>query len=123
MALVKPFRAVRPKKEFAREVASFPYDVLDREEGRAIVRDNPLNFLRVEKSEVDVPDEIPDDDPRVFARARENLQNFIRDGVLFQEDRPCFYVYRQKDSGREQYGLVGCVSVASTNRGSSRSTS
>lgn len=112
MALVKPFRAVRPKKEFAREVASFPYDVLDREEGRAIVRDNPLNFLRVEKSEVDVPDEIPDDDPRVFARARENLQNFIRDGVLFQEDRPCFYVYRQKDAGREQYGLVGCVSVA-----------
>jgi uncharacterized protein (DUF1015 family) len=112
MALVRPFRAVRPKKEFAREVASFPYDVLDREEGRAIIRDNPLNFLRVEKSEIDVPDEIRDDDPRVFARARENLRNFMKDGVLFQEDRPCFYIYRQKDSRREQYGLVGCVSVA-----------
>lgn len=112
MALVKPFRAVRPKKEFAREVASFPYDVLDREEGRAIIRDNPLNFLRVEKSEIDVPDEIRDDDPRVFARARENLQNFMNNGVLIQEDRPCFYIYRQKDAMREQYGLVGCVSVA-----------
>lgn len=117
MALVIPFKAVRPKKEFAREVASFPYDVLDREEGRAIIRDNPLNFLRVEKSEIDVPNEIRDDDPRVFARARENLQNFMKDGVLFQEDRPCFYIYRQKDARREQYGLVGCVSVGEYDSG------
>jgi uncharacterized protein (DUF1015 family) len=112
MALVIPFRAVRPQRKYAGEVASFPYDVLDREEGRAIVRDNPRNFLRVEKSEIDVPDEIRDDDPRVFARARENLRNFIREGVLFQEEEPCLYVYRQKAAGREQYGLVGCVSVA-----------
>ncbi len=112
MARVIPFRAVRPQRKYAGEVASFPYDVLDREEGRAIVRDNPRNFLRVEKSEIDVPDEIRDDDPRVFARARENLRNFIGEGILFQEDKPCFYVYRQKAAGREQYGLVGCVSVA-----------
>jgi len=112
MALVIPFRAVRPQKKYAGEVASFPYDVLDREDGRAIVRDNPRNFLRVEKSEIDVPDEIRDDDPRVFAKARENLRNFIGEGVLFQEEKPCFYVYRQKAAGREQYGLVGCVSVA-----------
>ena len=112
MARVIPFRAVRPQKKYAGEVASFPYDVLDREEGRAIVRDNPRNFLRVEKSEIDVPDEIRDDDPRVFARARENLRSFIGEGVLFQEEKPCFYIYRQKAAGREQYGLVGCVSVA-----------
>jgi len=112
MARVIPFRAVRPQKKYAGEVASFPYDVLDREEGRAIVRDKPRNFLRVEKSEIDVPDEIRDDDPRVFARARENLRNFIGEGILFQEEKPCFYVYRQKAAGREQYGLVGCVSVA-----------
>ncbi len=86
MALVIPFRAVRPQKRFARDVASFPYDVLDREEGRAIIRDNPLNFLRVEKSEIDVPEEIPDDDPRVFERARENLRRFMRKGVLHQEE-------------------------------------
>ena len=112
MALVIPFRAVRPQKRFARDVASFPYDVLDREEGRAIIRDNPLNFLRVEKSEIDVPEEIPDDDPRVFEKARENLRSFMREGVLHQEDRPCFYVYRQKDAARQQVGIVGCVSVA-----------
>jgi len=112
MALVIPFRAVRPQKRFARDVASFPYDVLDREEGRAIIRDNPLNFLRVEKSEIDVPEEIRDDDPRVFEKARENLRKFIREGVLVQDDRPCFYVYRQKDAAREQVGIVGCVSVA-----------
>ena len=112
MARVIPFRAVRPQKKYAGEVASFPYDVLDREEGRAIVRDNPRNFLRVEKSEIDVPDEIRDDDPRVFARARENLRNFIGEGILFQEEKPCFYIYKQKAAGREQYGLVGCVSVA-----------
>ena len=112
MALVIPFRALRPHKKYAGEVASFPYDVLDREEGRAIIRDNPRNFLRVEKSEIDLPDEIRDDDPRVFAKARENLRNFMNEGVLFQEDKPSFYIYRQKTVDREQYGLVGCVSVA-----------
>ncbi len=112
MALVVPFRAVRPHRKYAGEVASFPYDVLDREEGRAIIRDNPLNFLRVEKSEIDVPDEIRDDDPRVFARARENLRNFMKEGILFQDEKPCLYVYKQKAAHREQYGLVGCVSVA-----------
>ena len=112
MALVIPFRALRPQKKFAGEVASFPYDVLDREEGRAIIRDNPRNFLRVEKSEIDLPDEIRDDDPRVFAKARENLQEFMKEGILVQEQMPCFYVYRQKTADREQYGLVGCVSVA-----------
>jgi uncharacterized protein (DUF1015 family) len=117
MALVIPFRALRPQKKFAGEVASFPYDVLDREEGRAIIRDNPRNFLRVEKSEIDLPDEIRDDDLRVFARARENLRNFMSEGVLFQEDNPSFYIYRQKTVDREQYGLVGCVSVAEYNAG------
>jgi len=112
MALVIPFRALRPQKKFAAEVASFPYDVLDREEGRAIIRDNPRNFLRVEKSEIDLPDEIRDDDPRVFAKARANLREFLNEGILFQEDKPSFYVYRQKTADREQYGLVGCVSVA-----------
>ena len=112
MALVVPFRAVRPHRKYAGEVASFPYDVLDREEGRAIIRDNPRNFLRVEKSEIDVPDEIRDDDPRVFARARENLRNFMKESILFQDEKPCLYVYRQKTAHREQYGLVGCVSVA-----------
>ena len=112
MALVIPFRALRPHKKYAGEVASFPYDVLDREEGRAIIRDNPRNFLRVEKSEIDLPDEIRDDDPRVFAKAHENLRNFMSEGILFQEDKPSFYVYRQKTADREQYGLVGCVSVA-----------
>ena len=112
MARVIPFRAVRPQKKYAGEVASFPYDVLDREEGRAIVRDNPRNFLRVEKSEIDVPDEIRDDDPRVFARARENLRNFMKEGILFQDEKPCLYVYKQKAAHREQYGLVGCVSIA-----------
>jgi uncharacterized protein (DUF1015 family) len=112
MALVIPFRALRPQKKFAGEVASFPYDVLDRAEGRAIVRDNPRNFLRVEKSEIDLPDEIRDDDPRVFAKARENLREFMNEGILFQEDKPSFHVYRQQTMDREQYGLVGCVSVA-----------
>jgi uncharacterized protein (DUF1015 family) len=112
MALVIPFRALRPHKKYAGEVASFPYDVLDREEGRAIIRDNPRNFLRVEKSEIDLPAEIRDDDPRVFEKANENLRNFMNEGVLFQEDKPSFYIYRQKTVDREQCGLVGCVSVA-----------
>ncbi|OPY12991.1 MAG: hypothetical protein A4E66_00955 [Syntrophus sp. PtaB.Bin001] len=112
MSVVIPFKALRPARSFAKDVASLPYDVLNRDEARALVSGNAVSFLRVEKSEIDVmpPDsEVPE---KIFEKARENLDGLIRQGVMFQEEKPCFYIYRQRMGDHEQTGIVGCASVS-----------
>ena len=74
MSLVVPFRALRPAKAFVSQVAAPPYDVLNVAEARQLVRDNPLSFLHVEKSEIDVPDAAGVEDLRIYERAKANLQ-------------------------------------------------
>jgi len=113
VSTVVPFRALRPKKECVRQVASHPYDVLEWEEAKRIARDNPLSFLHVEKSEVDLR---KDKDTgvygdEVYRKAKKNLDRLIRDGVLIQDKKPCFYIYRQNIPGHTQYGIVGGVSI------------
>lgn len=112
MSVVMPFRALRPHKQFIKEVASLPYDVVSYEEAKQIVGDNPLNFLHVEKSEIDLPPDIAAHDQRIYATARENLEKLLREGILFQEKKPCFYIYSQEMNGHRQYGIVGGISVA-----------
>jgi len=113
VSTVVPFRALRPKKECVRQVASHPYDVLDWEEAKRIVRDNPLSFLHVEKSEIDLRKDrdtgVYSDE--VYRKAKKNLDKLIRDGVLIQDKKPCFYIYRQSVPGHTQYGIVGGVST------------
>ena len=113
MSTVVPFRALRPKKERVRQVASHPYDVLDWEEAKRIARDNPLSFLHVEKSEIDLRKDrdtgVYSDE--VYRKAKKNLDKLIRDGVLIQDKKPCFYIYRQSVPGHTQYGIVGGVST------------
>jgi len=112
MSVVIPFRALRPARSFARDVASLPYDVLNRDEARALASGNPLSFLRVEKSEIDLDPPECDVPEKVFARARENLDSLVRQGVVFQERTPGFYIYQQRMGDHEQTGIVGCASVA-----------
>jgi uncharacterized protein (DUF1015 family) len=112
MSLVVPFRALRPALPYADRVAARPYDVLNVDEARLLVRGNPYSFLHVEKSEIDVPDAAGVEDPRIYARAKANLEALIRDGILRQEDVPAFYLYRQRMGERTQTGLVACVGVA-----------
>ncbi|MDH7516675.1 MAG: DUF1015 domain-containing protein, partial [Bacteroidota bacterium] len=111
MATIHPFRAFRPKPEFAAEVAAKPYDVLSSAEARIEVQGHPLSFLHVGKPEVDLDPSIDLYDPRVYRKARENLMKLIEDGVLVQDPEPCLYLYAQTMDGRTQYGLVGCASV------------
>jgi uncharacterized protein (DUF1015 family) len=111
MCTIIPFKAVRPQKEFVRHVASYPYDIIDSEEARIITENNPRSFLHVVKSEIDLPPHIDIHDERVYHKAKENFYNFLNDGTLFQEHKPCFYVYRQQMGDHKQYGIVGCVSV------------
>jgi uncharacterized protein (DUF1015 family) len=111
MSVVVPFRALRPQKHLVRAVASCPYDVLSLEEAKNIAMDNPLSFLHVEKSEIDLLSSANAADVNPYGLALRNLQKMIGDGVFFQEAKNCFYIYRQKMGNHEQYGIVGCVSV------------
>jgi uncharacterized protein (DUF1015 family) len=109
MATIQPFSALRPQAELAAQVASRPYDVLSSLEARSEVNGNPYSFLRVTKSEVDLPLETDTHSQEVYNKAKENLQQFIQDGILFKEDKPCYYIYQLVMNGRSQTGLV-CVS-------------
>lgn len=111
MATVKPFRGLRPAPDLADKVAALPYDVMDSEEARQLTASNPLSFLRVTKSEVDLPPNIDVHAPEVYEKAKTNLQQFIDDKILIQDEKPCFYVYKQKMGNQTQVGLAAAVSV------------
>ena len=111
MAIFKPFRALRPIPEKAAAIASMPYDVMDSDEARAEVKKNPLSYLHVEKPEIDLPLGTDLYAPEVYAKARENLLRYVNEGLMKQDSRPMFYIYRQTMDGRDQIGLVGLASV------------
>ncbi len=111
MAVVKPFRGLRPLPELAEKVASPPYDVLSSEEARELAKGNPYSFLYVIKPEIDLPEGIDLYDDRVYAKGKEHLDRLCREGVLRQDDKPCFYIYKQKMGDHLQIGLVACASV------------
>jgi len=109
MAHIQPFKALRPQPDLAQKVASKPYDVLNSEEAKEEAKGNALSFLHVTKSEIDLPSSIDIHSDQVYNKASENLQQFISDGTLFTEEKPCYYIYQLIMNGRSQTGLV-CVS-------------
>ena len=109
MAVIKPFRALRPKKELAEQVASRPYDVLNSEEAKKEATGNNYSFLRITKSEIDLPEGIDIHSQQVYDKAKANLEMFIQNGTLFSEQKPCYYIYQLVMNGNNQTGLV-CVS-------------
>ncbi len=111
MPIIKPFKAYRPKVSLAGEVAALPYDVLNSDEARKIVRENPYSFLRIDKAEVDLEPEVDLYDKRVYSKAKENLHNMIVEGILVQDHKENFYIYRQIMNGTVQTGLVACTSI------------
>jgi uncharacterized protein (DUF1015 family) len=112
MAVFVPFRALRAHRKFIEKVAAHPYDVVEWDEAAGIGEKNAYSFLHVEKPEIDFPRDIPPGDPRVPIGAKNYLRRLADQGVLFQEEKPCFYVYSQQQSSRVQYGIVGCLSVS-----------
>jgi len=89
MAHIQPFKALRPQPDLAQKVASKPYDVLNSEEAKEEAKGNALSFLHVTKSEIDLPSSIDIHSDQVYNKASENLQQFISDGTLFTEEKPC----------------------------------
>ena len=109
MALIKPFKALRPQPELAQQIASRPYDVLNSTEAKLEAKDNPFSFLHVTKSEIDLPENTDVYSVSVYEKAKQNLEELINKGVLFKEEKPCYYIYQLLMNGRSQTGLV-CVS-------------
>jgi uncharacterized protein (DUF1015 family) len=112
MSIVKPFKALRPKKDFAKQVAAPPYDVISSSEAHEMAAGNALSFLHVNKPEIDLDPDINIYDPVVYKKGAENLKKMIDDKIFMQDADPCFYLYRQIMGKHQQIGLVACASVA-----------
>lgn len=106
MAKVKPFKGVRPPKEFVEEVVSRPYDVLNSEEARKEAEGNPKSLYHIIKPEIDFEPGTDEHDPRVYGKAVENFEAFQRNGWLVQDEKEHYYIYAQTMDGRTQYGFV-----------------
>ena len=111
MANISPFKALRPRPELARQVASRPYDVLNSKEAREEAVGNPYSFLHITKSEIDLPEDTDIHSKPVYEKAKENITAFIQRSILFREDKACYYIYQLVMNGRSQTGLVSASSV------------
>lgn len=111
MAIIRPFRALRPLPEQVAAIAAVPYDVVNTEEARALASGNSLSFLHVSRPEIDLPDGVDIYSAPVYARARENLDRLIAQAPLIIEDEPRFYIYRLRMGAHTQTGLVACCSI------------
>jgi len=111
MAVIRPFKAVRPDKKVVNLVASVPYDVVNREEAKKEAEGNPLNFLRITRSEIELPDEVHPYSPEVYQKAKENYLRLKSEAPLLQEESPRFYLYRQIMGEHSQIGITATFSV------------
>lgn len=110
MATIRPFAAVRPPKQYAEQVSSLPYDVMNHQEACAMAAGNPSSFLHICRADIDTSEE-EIHDTVTYEKSRDNLQDFIRKGFLVRDAAPYYYIYRQMMWGRVQTGIVGCASV------------
>jgi uncharacterized protein (DUF1015 family) len=111
MAVIRPFKALRPTKEKAQLVASVPYDVVNKEEARQFAKGNPLSYLHITRSEIDLPDGTDVYSKQVYQKAKENLNKIIKEAPLKVDDKPGFYLYRLIMDGRAQTGICATFSV------------
>jgi len=111
MAVIKPFRAIRPNPDLAHLIAALPYDVMNTAEARKMTAGNPYSFLRIDRPEINFPDPIDPYQPQVYEKASTILQQMLADKQYIMDQKECLYIYRQIMDGRSQTGLVCCTSV------------
>lgn len=111
VSLIKPLRALRPGPGLAEKVSCPPYDVVYDAEARRLIDDSHDNFIRVTRPEADFPPEADPTREEIFLRARDNLAELRRLGVLVEDEEPCYYIYRLEFDGRSQTGIVACCSL------------
>ena len=111
MSIIRPFKALRPQAQFAKQVASRPYDVLNSAEAKIEAEGNSKSFLHITKSEIDLNNSVDIHSSAVYEQAKENLEAFIKRDILFKESKDCYYIYQLIMNGKSQTGLVAVSSV------------
>ena len=111
MATIKAFECIKPTKELAKEVAALPYDVYNREEACEAVKGKKYSFLRIDRAETQFDSSVDTYDDRVYAKAKELLDDMINEGVYVKENKKCYYIYELTMDGRTQTGIVACASI------------
>ena len=111
MAVVKPFKGIRPPRELIEQVQSRPYDVLNSDEARAEAGDNEKSLYHIIRPEIDFPVGTDEHAPEVYEKAAENFAKFQENGWLVQDEKEQYYIYAQTMNGKTQYGLVVCAYV------------
>lgn len=118
MAIVKPFRGIRPPKNLVEKIESYPYDVLSSEEARKSASDNEMSFYHVNMPEINFPDDVVAENPRVYEEARKQFKSFLDKGWLKQDSDEYYYLYAQSLSpDKTQYGLVVAASASDYHKG------
>src|SRR5690554_1935336 len=112
MAIVKPFKGLRPPKEFVNKVACLPYDVMNTEEAAQMAGSNEKSLLRITRAEIECPGGDDIHSEVVYQKAVENFRKFKEEGWLVQDEQPRYYIYAQTMNGRTQYGIVGGAACA-----------
>ena len=120
MAIIRPFRALRPQADRAQMVASVPYDVVNTDEARALADGNPLSFLHVSRPEIDLPAGTDIHSDVVYRKAVENFEKLIAAAPLEKESEPSLYLYRLIMGEHEQIGVVACSSIDEYDNGTIR---
>jgi uncharacterized protein (DUF1015 family) len=111
MAILKPFKAIRPAPELADKVAALPYDVMNSDEARELVKGDAYSFLHIDKAEIDLDPQIDIYSKAVYEKARDTLKQMIKEGIFIRDNNNSLYIYKQVMNGRAQIGLVGCTSI------------
>lgn len=108
MAIIKPFKGYRPPKEKVEQIASKPYDVMNRAEAKEMAQGNDISFLRITRPEIEFDEAISPYEPEIYQRAKENFTKFVENGALIQDSNDCYYIYRLVMGAVDQTGIV-CV--------------
>lgn len=111
MAVMKPFKCIRPEESKAERVAALPYDVYNRQEACAEVSREPLSFLKIDRAETQFPESVDTYAPEVYQKAKELLDRAIADGTYISDEEQSYYIYELTMDGRVQTGLVACASI------------
>ena len=111
MAVVKPFKGLRPPANIAQDLACLPYDVMNTEEARKMAEGKDCSLLHITRSEIDLPPDADTHSQAVYDKSVENFNKWKEKGWLIQDKKPVFYIYAQTMNDRTQYGIVGCASV------------
>ena len=117
MVKVFPFKGLRPRPDIAKEIASPPYDVLSVKEAKDIIKTYPNSFLRINKAECEFDHFIDSHNEKVYHKAKKNLNLFVKNGLLIQDDDLCFYVYRLTFNSKCQTGLCCLMTVEDYEKG------